>query len=56
MRSRRETPVAVELRELAREVRRIGDGWRSDPEAIAMQKDDVAERLRDLARRLELAA
>ena len=42
-----------ELRSLARDVRRIGDGWRSDPESVAIQKDDVSKRLVLIAQRLE---
>lgn len=49
--SSRET--ADRLRGLAREVRRIGDGYRHDPEAIAIQKDGVASRLIAIARELD---
>lgn len=45
--------VPEELRDLARQVRRIGCGFRSDPETIALVKDDIALRLGRLARRLE---
>lgn len=49
--SGRET--ASSLRDIARDVRRIGDGFRHDPEAIAIQKDDLARRLVTIARELE---
>ncbi len=45
--------TADELRSLARDVRRIGDGFRDNPEAIAIAKDDVVHRLVALARRVE---
>lgn len=44
---------ADRLRALARDVRRIGDGLRHDPEAIATAKDHIACELLILARRLE---
>lgn len=47
-----ETPSA-RLYSLAHDVRRIGSGWRSDPESIAIQKDQVAHDLVALARELE---
>ncbi|MGP1397162.1 MAG: hypothetical protein ACTS3R_16770 [Inquilinaceae bacterium] len=45
--------VADQLRGLAGAVRRIGDGYRCDPETIAAQKDDIAFRLRILAQAVE---
>ncbi|MCC7046727.1 MAG: hypothetical protein IT562_08460 [Alphaproteobacteria bacterium] len=45
--------VAAELRQLAGDVRRIGDGYRSNPEAVAMAKDGIAHRLIELARELK---
>ena len=45
--------AADRLRELARDVRRIGDPFRHDPEAIAAAKDEIAFELVRLARRLE---
>ncbi len=42
-----------ELRDLARDVRRIGDGYRRDPESLAIQKDGISKRLVVIARRLE---
>lgn len=53
--SSRVSPIVGELRSLAQEVRRIGSSLRSDPETIAIQKDDIASRLRRLARQLEVA-
>lgn len=44
--------VSRRLNELARDVRRIGDGYRSDPEAIAIQKDTIARELTTLAREI----
>lgn len=44
---------ADRLRALAREVRRIGDPYRTDPEAIAVAKDEIAHELVSLARRLD---
>lgn len=49
----RETAVADELRALARDVRRIGCGYRADPETIALAKEDVSRRLVGIARSLE---
>jgi hypothetical protein len=46
--------VSARLNELARDVWRIGDGHRTNPEAIAIAKDDIAHRLAALAK--ELAA
>lgn len=40
------------LRAPTRDVRRISDGYRRDPEAIATVKDDIAYELLILARRL----
>lgn len=48
--------IPDELRDLANAVRRIGNGYRDDPEAIAIAKDTISHRLRTLARRLERAA
>jgi hypothetical protein len=47
---------AHELRELAKDVRKIGAAHRSDPETICIQKDEIAHRLLELAKRLEHAA
>lgn len=44
---------AEELRRLAVDVRRIGDGYRTNPEAIASAKSEIAGRLVSLARELE---
>lgn len=38
---------------IASDVRKIGYGYRSDPERVAIQKDDVAYRLVEIARELE---
>ena len=48
-------PLSDRLLELAADVRRIGDGWRDDPEAVAIQKDAVANRLAALAREVDNA-
>jgi len=48
--SPRPADIAGELQDLARDVRRIGCGFRCDPETIASQKSDVAARLAALAR------
>jgi len=45
--------LANRLRDLARDVRRIGCGLRSDPEAIAIAKDVIAAELAGLARRVD---
>jgi hypothetical protein len=45
--------AAARLYELAVEVRRIGNGYRHNPEQIAEQKDDIASDLIALARELE---
>lgn len=45
--------LADELRRLAIDVRRIGCGYRADPEAIASAKSEIAGRLTSLARELE---
>ena len=42
-----------ELRSLAYDVRRIGCAYRTDPESVAIEKDEVVKRLVGLARRLE---
>lgn len=47
------SPPGDELRQLAGEVRRIGCGYRSDPETIAVAKSEIASRLVKLARDLE---
>jgi hypothetical protein len=47
--------VPEELRDLARAVRRIGDGYRCDPETVALAKDEIATRLAGLARQMEHA-
>jgi len=44
--------VAVELRQIAGDVRRIGDGYRTNPEAVAIAKDDIAKRLATITREL----
>jgi hypothetical protein len=52
--SLKEHPAAAGcLRQLAADVQRIGDGWSQDPETVAIQKDDVAKRLVNLAQELE---
>jgi len=51
--AKRETPPPDRLRELAYQVRRIGCGFRADPETIAIQKDEIAADLAQLARDLE---
>lgn len=43
------------LRDAARDVRRIGDGYRTNPEAIAIAKDEIANRLVRLAEHLARA-
>lgn len=48
--------AAGELRDLARAVRRIGTGWRDDPETIALAKDGIATRLTVIARQFERGA
>ena len=48
--------IAAQLRDLARAVRRIGDGRHADPEAIAEAKDEIATRLAGLARAMERTA
>lgn len=45
--------VAAVLRRLAGDVRRIGDGYRTNPEAIAAAKSEIAAELVSLARQLE---
>ena len=45
--------VGNRLRALARDVRRIGDAYRRDPESIAVEKDEIATELLSLARRLD---
>lgn len=44
------TGLALDLQGLARDVRRIGCGYRADPETILLQKDAIATRLNSLAR------
>lgn len=44
---------ADRLRALARDVRRMGDAYRRDPESIALEKDEIASELLSLARRLD---
>lgn len=46
----RESRIAEELETLSRAVRRIGCSLHSDPETIAIQKDEIAHRLALLAR------
>jgi len=48
-------PFTAELRAIARDVRRIGGG-RSNPESILIDKETTADRLFDLARRMEARA
>ena len=48
--------LAEELRELALDVRRLGNGFRQDPEALCIAKDEIAKRLAGLARQVEEAA
>jgi hypothetical protein len=55
MGAERSVTVPDELRALAVAVRRIGDGYRDDPETIAIAKDQIAARLAGLARRMEAA-
>jgi hypothetical protein len=43
---------SAELRDLAHAVRRIGCGLRTDPESIAICKDEIAVRLTAIARQL----
>jgi hypothetical protein len=50
------TDTPGELQDLARAVRRIGSGFRCDPETIAIAKDEIAHRLNGIARRLAGAA
>lgn len=50
------TAPSHQLRELARDVRKIGAADRTDPETICIQKDEIAHRLVELARRLERAS
>ena len=45
--------MADELRTLAQDVRCLGNGFRQDPEAICLAKDDIAKRLAGLARQVE---
>ena len=45
--------IAGELVALSRRVRLVGCGFRYDPEAIAIQKDDIAADLSRLARLLD---
>ena len=55
---RKEIPTdfaASELRELARSVRRIHDPFRTDPERVAIAKDEIAARLFRLAEVMEAA-
>lgn len=48
--------IPDELRDLAVAVRRIGCGYRENPETIAAAKDTIAKQLAKLARHLENAA
>ncbi len=45
--------LAEDLRQLASDVWRIGDGVRHDPEAVYLAKDSIAKRLEALARQIE---
>jgi len=49
----RRSSSADELRDLARQVLRIHDPYRTDPEATLIAKHDIAARLRRLADRVE---
>jgi hypothetical protein len=46
-------PASERLKQLSKDVRRIGCGYRTDPETIAIQKSDIATALTQLARELE---
>lgn len=46
-------PLANRVRELSRDVRRIGHGARCDPESIAIDKESISIELNRLAGRLE---
>jgi len=46
-------PYSERLKRLSRDVRRIGCGYRTDPESIAIQKSNIARELAELARQLE---
>ena len=46
-------PISDQLRGIAASIRRIGSGFRDDPETIAIQKDSAATRLVKLVRVLE---
>lgn len=48
--------LAGQLLDLSRDVRRIGCGYRTDPETIALAKDSIATRLCAIARQLEARA
>ena len=45
--------VAADLRQTAREIYRIHDPMRSDPERVHASKDELAKRLESLAREVE---
>ena len=46
-------PVPETLRQIARDIRQIGCGFRCDPESIAIQKDEVPRRILNVALRVE---
>jgi hypothetical protein len=54
--ARLSNPIVDELRAVARDVRNIGRGRCRSPESWMIDKQEAAERLFDLARRLELVA
>lgn len=49
----RTSEFPTELRQLARDVRRMGDGYRADAETLALRREAIAERLLKLAREAE---
>lgn len=49
----RDFVLAEDLRQLASEVWRIGDGARHDPEAVYLAKDSIAKRLEAIAREID---
>jgi hypothetical protein len=44
-----EPKISDQFRDIAADFRRIGSGFRTDPETIAIEKDDAAARLVRLA-------
>jgi len=53
--SDRPASIPDQIRSVARDVRAIGNGRNRDPESILIDKHDAAERLFDLARKIEAA-